>query len=505
MSMAKPADAVAGGVARLNRDRRGARSPFDEPKGAGPSATIVLAAALEASTDLTAAEADRLVELEQAVDRGLQTFVEVGLALAEIRDGKLYRASYDTFERYCHERWGFTRQRARQFIDAAAVTTVVVKAGLPAPTNEAQARELVPLRKRPHELETAWRDTLIVAKAAGRSPWAELVRQNVIEVKHRDHPSSPTQALAVAHRAPDEPTAADTERAVAGAVERFEQAVTAWKQLGANCGRLARPLSAQTAMALLARLERIETSIAKLRAEIVENIGDDADASTSMPEARTSTRSNGVSRPLIRVVIADDHAVVRRGIRQVLDAEDGFEVLAEASDLDGTRRYLRGHHPDVLVLDLNLSGGSSLGAICELRAEFPGTQIVVLTMEGEPRYAREALSSGALGYVLKEAAESELVEAVRRAAAGDTYLNPRLGAAVAADPPPGRPDGLSEREVEVLRMIALGYTNSEIASRLYLSVRTVESHRAHIQQKLHLDSRSGLVRYALARKLIETQ
>jgi two-component system, NarL family, response regulator NreC len=207
----------------------------------------------------------------------------------------------------------------------------------------------------------------------------------------------------------------------------------------------------------------------------------------------------------IRVVIADDHAVVRRGLRQVLDAEEGFEVVAEASDLDWARRYVLGHHPDVLVLDLNLPGGLSLGAISALRASFPNTQIVVLTMEDEPRYACEALSSGALGYVLKEAADSELVEAVRRAAAGDTYLNPRLGARVAAEPPPGSRDGLSEREVEVLRMIALGYTNAEIGAQLYLSVRTVETHRAHIQQKLRLDSRSDLVRYALEHHLLETE
>lgn len=205
----------------------------------------------------------------------------------------------------------------------------------------------------------------------------------------------------------------------------------------------------------------------------------------------------------IRVVIADDHAVVRRGLRQVLDSEEGFEVVAEASDLDGARRYVRGHRPDVLVLDLNLPEGLSLGAIPDIRAEFPETQIVVLTMQNEPAYAREALGSGALGYVLKEAAEAELVEAVRRAAAGDRYLNPRLGARVAVEPPPGPPDGLSEREVEVLRMIALGHTNVEIAEALYLSVRTVETHRAHIQQKLRLSSRSELVRYALEHKLIE--
>jgi two-component system response regulator NreC len=205
----------------------------------------------------------------------------------------------------------------------------------------------------------------------------------------------------------------------------------------------------------------------------------------------------------IRVVIADDHAVVRRGLRQLLEVEDGFEIVAEAADVAGARRYVRGHHPDVMVLDLNLPEGLSLPVIPQLRAEFPETQIVVLTMQNEPAYARQALMAGALGYVLKEAAESELVEAVRRAAAGDTYLNPRLGARVAAEPPPGLPDGLSEREVEVLRMIALGHTNAEIAKALFLSVRTVETHRAHIQQKLRLSSRSELVRYALERGLLD--
>ena len=125
-------------------------------------------------------------------------------------------------------------------------------------------------------------------------------------------------------------------------------------------------------------------------------------------------------------------------------------------------------------------------------------------MQNEAAYARQALSSGAVGYVLKEAADAELVEAVRRAAVGQTYLNPSLGARVAAEPPPGPPDGLSEREVEVLRMIALGHTNAEIAKQLYLSVRTVESHRAHIQQKLRLSSRSQLVRYALEHHLVRT-
>ena len=206
----------------------------------------------------------------------------------------------------------------------------------------------------------------------------------------------------------------------------------------------------------------------------------------------------------IRVVIADDHAVVRRGLRQLLDAEDGFEVVAEAADLESARRYVRGHHPDVLVLDLNLTNGLSLGAIPELRADCPETQIVVLTMQSEPAYARRALAAGALGYVLKEAAESELVEALRRAADGDRYLNPRLGASVAVEVASDRPNGLSERELEVLRMIALGNTNAEIAAALFVSVRTVETHRAHIQQKLGLRSRSELVRYALDHGLMET-
>ena len=203
-------------------------------------------------------------------------------------------------------------------------------------------------------------------------------------------------------------------------------------------------------------------------------------------------------------MIADDHSVVRRGLRQVLEADSGLEVVAEAEDIESARRYVRGHKPDVLVLDLNMPGGSTLDAIPEIRAEVPETQIVILTMQDEPAYARQALAAGVMGYVLKEAADAELVEAVRRAAAGDTYLNPRLGARLAAEPPPGPPDGLSEREVEVLRMIALGHTNAEIADQLYLSVRTVETHRAHIQQKLRLATRAELVRYALDHGLVTT-
>jgi two-component system, NarL family, response regulator NreC len=223
-----------------------------------------------------------------------------------------------------------------------------------------------------------------------------------------------------------------------------------------------------------------------------------------MANAEGSMATGEMPEPAVRVVIADDHSVVRRGLRQLLEATGGVEVVAEAENIDDARRFVRGHHPDVLVLDLNMPGGSSLDAIPEIRAESPGTQIVVLTMQKEPAYARQALSQGVLGYVLKESADEELVEAVHRAAAGDRYLNPRLGAQVAAMPPPGPPDGLSEREVEVLRLIALGHTNSEIADQLFLSVRTVETHRNHIHQKLRLDSRADLVRYALDHRLVET-
>jgi two-component system response regulator NreC len=205
----------------------------------------------------------------------------------------------------------------------------------------------------------------------------------------------------------------------------------------------------------------------------------------------------------IRIVLADDHPVVRRGLRLLLEEEPDFEVIAEAGDVEEARRYLLGHHPTVLVLDLNMPGGSSREAIPGMRVEFPETHIVVLTMQEDPAYARDALAAGATGYVLKQAADGELAEAVRRAAAGERYLNPRLGARIAAESPPGHPGNLSDREVEVLRLIALGHTTAEIARQLFISGRTVESHRASIHQKLLLSSRAELVRYALDHHLVD--
>jgi len=207
--------------------------------------------------------------------------------------------------------------------------------------------------------------------------------------------------------------------------------------------------------------------------------------------------------PPVRIVLADDHSVVRTGLRFLLDAEPGFEVVAEAGSAEDAARYVRGHHPDVLILDLNMPGGSGLELIPRLREEAPDTRIVVLTMQRDPAYARQALSAGAVGYVLKDAADGELVLAVRLAASGQTYLNPQLGARLAAQPADARPGDLSERELDIVRLIALGHTNPEIAGQLFLSIRTIEAHRSHIHQKLTLTSRAELVRFALEHRLIE--
>jgi two-component system response regulator NreC len=180
--------------------------------------------------------------------------------------------------------------------------------------------------------------------------------------------------------------------------------------------------------------------------------------------------------------------------------------VAEAGEVDEAVRKVLAYKPKVIVLDLSMPGGSSLAAIPRMREASPGTAVVVLTMEDEPRFAREALRAGALGFVLKEAADTELVDAVRSALKGVRYLNPQLGGLIAATPdtPPGPPDGLSEREAEVLKLVALGYTNAEISEQLYLSVRTVESHRAHIQEKSGRSTRAELVAYAREHGLLET-
>jgi two-component system response regulator NreC len=206
----------------------------------------------------------------------------------------------------------------------------------------------------------------------------------------------------------------------------------------------------------------------------------------------------------ITIIVADDHRLVRAGLRLLLESQEDFEVVAEAGDVPESAEVVGTFRPDVLILDLGMPGGSSLSAIPRLRRSEPATQIVVLTMQSDPAFARDALRAGAIGYVLKEAADTELVQAVRHAARGETYLSPGLGARLAAEPvsSDALPDGLSAREVEVLLLLAQGHTNTEIAGRLFLSVRTVESHRAHIQRKTRRTTRADIVAYARARKLL---
>jgi two-component system, NarL family, response regulator NreC len=214
--------------------------------------------------------------------------------------------------------------------------------------------------------------------------------------------------------------------------------------------------------------------------------------------------SDGVSEEHspIKVVLADDHTTVRRNLRLLLDREDGLEVIAEASDMASVLRHVPAHLPHVLVLDLRLPNGSSVETIRHLRGRVPETEIVVLTMEESPAFAQQALNAGAVGFVLKDRAECELSDAVRCAARGEEYVSDRVATRLEALRRAVSGDGLSPRETEVLRLIALGYTSAEIANQLSLSRRTVETHRAHIHRKLGLDTRAELVAYALRSHLI---
>ncbi len=198
------------------------------------------------------------------------------------------------------------------------------------------------------------------------------------------------------------------------------------------------------------------------------------------------------------IVIADDHPVVRSALRALLDAEPGLEVRAEAGEVERAVELVAELHPAVLVLDLSMASESSIEAIPRILESSPQTRIVVVTMHDDPTTARAALEAGAIGYVLKASAAPELVRAVRGAVEGRRYIGPELGAKLERQGDGGPPDDeLTEREREVLGLIALGHTNNEIAERLGLSVRTVESHRVHVQQKLGIQTRAELVRYAL--------
>jgi two-component system response regulator NreC len=226
---------------------------------------------------------------------------------------------------------------------------------------------------------------------------------------------------------------------------------------------------------------------------------------TRTASGRSPPKRAVVGAPPISVLLADDHSAMRRALRLLLDGEEGVEVVAEVSDLTAVVERTRSAQPHVLVLDLDMPGGSSIHTIGRRRMQAPDTQIVLLTMEESPVFAQQALAAGALGFVAKDHADSELPVAVRAAAHCERYVSPRIAARLDVLRLARVEDRLSQREVEILRLIALGYTSVEIAHQLHLSPRTVESHRAHITGKLGLPTRAGLVGYALGRGLLETR
>ena len=209
----------------------------------------------------------------------------------------------------------------------------------------------------------------------------------------------------------------------------------------------------------------------------------------------------------IRVALCDDHAVVRSGLRRILDDEPDITVVGEAGNAEDAVALATAEHPDVFVMDLGLPGTSGIDATRQVQAASAETAVLVLTVHDDVGYLRRAFDAGATGYLVKDAADVELVMAVRHVAAGDNYVHPSLGAAllepeVVTARPSGPGGELSEREVDVLRLVALGHTNADIAQELYVSVRTVETHRAHVQQKLGVRSRAELVRITREHGLI---
>ena len=209
----------------------------------------------------------------------------------------------------------------------------------------------------------------------------------------------------------------------------------------------------------------------------------------------------------IRVLIVDDHAIVRAGLRLLVDADEELEAVGEAGSAREAVLEARSTKPDVILMDVMMPEQSGLEALPALLHEHPEAKVLILSMEDDPRYVREAFAVGASGYVLKDAVDTELIGAIREVARGGRYVHPELGArlidADAAAHRHAEEDPLSEREREVLRLLALGHTNQEIAKQLFISVRTAETHRAHIMQKLRLGSRAELVRYALEQGLLE--
>jgi DNA-binding NarL/FixJ family response regulator len=205
---------------------------------------------------------------------------------------------------------------------------------------------------------------------------------------------------------------------------------------------------------------------------------------------------------MIRVLLVDDHALLRAGLRSVLERENGIAVVGEADTAERAAVMARKLQPDVIVLDLLLPRKSGYEAIPELLDVAPEARILVVSSQAAPSSVRRALSAGAAGYIPKRSSDRELVTAIQLVASGAGYVEPDLGAKLVT--PNGSPalEPLSERERDIVHLLALGYTNQEIGTKLYISVRTVDTHRAHIMRKLQLDTRAELVMFALANGVI---
>jgi DNA-binding NarL/FixJ family response regulator len=205
---------------------------------------------------------------------------------------------------------------------------------------------------------------------------------------------------------------------------------------------------------------------------------------------------------VIRVLIVDDHPLLRAGIRARLAGEPDLVVVGEAATTEEAVAQTRAHRPDVVLLDLLLPKRGGCETIPELLAISPRPRVVILSCQTAPSSVQRALAAGAAGYVSKSASDREVVAAIRKVAHGDGYIDPALGARLAMDVPPPPLHSLSGRERDVMRLLALGYTNREVADRLFISARTVDAHRAHIMEKLDLGSRAELVMCALSSGII---
>jgi DNA-binding NarL/FixJ family response regulator len=205
---------------------------------------------------------------------------------------------------------------------------------------------------------------------------------------------------------------------------------------------------------------------------------------------------------MIRVLAVDDHAVLRTGVAAIVDAENDMTIVGQADTADQAVIKARALQPDVILLDGVMPRKSGFDALPELAKVAPDARVIMLSMQTSPSAIRQALTTGAAGYVAKHASDTDLVDAIRRVAKGSRYVDPELGGDLVISDADALTEEISQRERDVLYLLALGYTNQEIAAKLYISVRTVETHRAHIMRKLHLDTRAQLVLYALANGLI---